>query len=40
MEILMQTEDGLLMYCAKDPTSGTKESDYAAAEKLNTEKSR
>ena len=34
MEILMQTEDGLLMYGAKDPTSGTKETDYAAAKKV------
>ena len=30
----MQTEDGLLMYCAKDPSSGTKETDYAAAKKV------
>ena len=47
-EIVRSFEDGdinanrrrLLMYCAKDPTSGTKETDYVAAGKLDTEKSR
>ena len=30
----MQTENILLMNFAKDPTSGTKETDYAAAGKV------
>lgn len=34
----MQKEDSLLLYFAKDPTSGTKETDYAAAGKVEHEK--